>query len=537
MLSPDVVFSARTQYHLRPCAWLVTVLMPVLLSGCITLGPDFEEPEVDWLADWQSDLYGQAAAGPGESDLRFWWRLFDDPVLNELIEAARRENLSLRIAGLRILESRAALGIAGSNLYPQVQQLGGSVTQIHDQRTGGRDRNLTSYSADFSLGWELDFWGRFQRGIESADAAFFASIAGQRDAQVLLSAQVANLYFAYRTTLLRIEIAQHNADIQQRSLDITRKIFESGQGSELDLQQATTQYLSTLSTIPDLESTLVQQRNALGALLGRPPGQMPELPTQAIPLPEVVAVMVEDVPARLLLRRPDIRMAAWQVAIQSAQIGIAQADYYPAITLRGSIGWSANSLDGSADSLRTLAGPSLSWKLFDYGRIANNVRLQDARLQQAIESFQNEVLQAAREIDDAAIDVVKSSERLQILSDSRRAAERSLELATTRYREGYADFQRVLDAQRVLFSQAERELVAEGARLGAIIALYKAFGGGWLDTPVEQLVPDSVRDTMRSRTDWGHLLDAPLPSPEDSSLEHSTSENSTSEHSTSRASP
>ncbi|QEM84124.2 efflux transporter outer membrane subunit [Halomonas binhaiensis] len=539
VLSPDPVLnlniapSTEEQCLPRPCAWLVMVLMPLLLSGCITLGPDFEEPEVTWLADWQSDLYGQASAGSGESDLRFWWQLFDDPVLNELIETARRENPSLRIAGLRILESRAALGIAGSNLYPQLQQLGGAATRVHDQRSNGRDRSLTSYSADFSLGWELDFWGRFQRGIESADAAFFASIASQRDAQVLLSAQVANLYFAYRTTLLRIEIARHNAAIQQRSFDITRKIFESGQGSELDLQQAKTQYLATLSTIPDLEATLVQQRNALGVLLARPPGQMPELPTQAAPLPEVEAIMVREVPARLLLRRPDIRMAAWQVAIQSAQIGIAQADYYPAITLRGSIGWSANSLDGSADTLRTLGGPSLSWNLFDHGRITNNVRLQDARLQQTIESFQNEVLQAAREIDDAAIAVVKGGEQLQILSDSRRAAERSLELATTRYREGYADFQRVLDAQRVLFSQAERELVSEGARLGAIITLYKALGGGWLDTPIEQLVPESVRNTMRSRTHWGHLLDAPLPTPADSSLKDSTFEDGTSEASTS----
>ena len=171
--------------------------------------------------------------------------------------------------------------------------------------------------------------------------------------QVLLSAQVADLYFAYRTTLLRIEIARENAAIQKRSFEITEKIYESGQGSELDLQQAKTQYLATLSTIPELEATLIQLRNALASLLGRAPGDVPALASVAGELPVIEATVIQEIPARLLLRRPDIRTAAWQVAAQSAQIGIAEADYYPAITLLGSIGWSADTLDASSDTLRT----------------------------------------------------------------------------------------------------------------------------------------------------------------------------------------
>jgi len=486
------------------------------LAGCVTLGPDFEEPDVTWLNDWQSDLYGQMGqpAAQTETDLRFWTQLFNEPALNSLVETARRENPSLRIAGLRILESRALLGIAGSNRYPQLNQASGSVARVDQDQSGGsapQDTNFTSYQAGYDVGWELDFWGRFRRGIESANATYFASITSQQDAQVLLSAQVADLYFSYRTTLLRIDIAQQNAAIQKRSLEITEKLFKAGQESELDLQQAKTQYLATLATIPDLEATLVQLRNALAALLGRTPGAVPELASVKGDLPAIEPLDIQGIPAQLLLRRPDIRTAAWQIAAQSAQIGIAKADYFPAITLLGSIGWSGNSLDASSDTRSLVGGPALTWNVFDFGRIRGNVRLQDARLQQSIEVFQNSVLQAAREIDDAAISVVKTAERQLVLDDALHAAERSLELANARYQEGYADFQRVIDAQRALFAQAEQQLINHSDYIAAVIELYKSLGGGWSDMSVEQMLPESMRDKMQDRTNWGDLMDEPVP--------------------------
>lgn len=486
-------------------------------NACTTLGPNFQEPELEWLDAWQTNLYGQAGT-PGqqtEVDLRFWWQLFDDEALNRLIESAREANPSLRIAGLRILESRARLGIAGSSLYPQVQQLGGAINYVNTRQRGGAtpdsNQDFGSYQAGFNLAWELDFWGRFRRGIESADAAFFASIADQQDAQVLLSAQVADLYFAHRTTELRIAIARKNAEIQKRSYQITQRLHEGGQESELDLQQAKTQYLATLSTIPELQITLIQTRNALCALLGRPPGDLPELAGQAPRLPAIEPVVIRDIPARLMMRRPDVRAAAWQAAAQSAQIGIAEADFYPSISLFGSIGWSGNTLDASPDTGTLSLGPGLTWNIFDYGRIGNNVRVQDARLQQLIEQYQNTVLQAAREIDDAAISVVKTADQQQVLRESVNASERALELANTLYQEGYAGFQRVLDAQRAAFSQAERELVNQGSHISAVIALYKALGGGWMDMPVQDLIPEDVREAMEARSDWGNLLSAPLP--------------------------
>ncbi len=484
------------------------------LAACTTLGPDYREPDVDWLAAWQPTSPLPTRDGRA-IDLAFWWQLFEDPALNLLIEAAREDSPTLRLAGLRILESRALLGIAGSTLYPQVQQVTGAVAYVNQQQRGGavaqRTDSFASYEAGFALGWELDFWGRFRRGIESADAAFFASIANQQDVQLLLAAQVADLYYAYRTTQLRIAIARQNAAIQQRSLEITERLYNSGSNSELDVQQARTQYLTTLSTIPQLEQTLVQLRNALGVLLGRPPGALPELAGDYAALPAIGSAAVASIPTSLLLRRPDVRVAAWQVAAQSAQIGLAEADFYPAISLLGSIGWSATSIDGTPDVTTLGIGPSLKWNVFDYGRIENSVRVQDARLQQLIEAYRQSVLQAAREIDDALVGLIKTGEQQQILDQAVAASRRALELANSRYREGYAGFQRVLDAQRAVAAQDERSLVNQGNHVSAVIALYKALGGGWTDTGVEGWVPERVRRTMTERTDWGALLSAPLP--------------------------
>ena len=487
------------------------------LAACVTLGPDYQEPEVEWLREWQPDLYGQVGepAPETQAELSFWWRLFDDPVLNGLIDEARRENLSLRVAGLRILESRAILGIADSGRYPQLQELSGSATYVDSELKGGEaaDRSVgyTAYDASFDIGWELDFWGRFRRAIESSEAAFFASITAQQDVQVLLTAQVADLYYAYRVTLVRIGIARENVAIQERSVEITRQLLESGEGAELDMQQARTQYFSTLSVIPDLEATLVQIRNAIAALLGRPPGELPELASLDENLPAIEPVVIQDIPARLLMRRPDIRASAWRIATQSAQIGIAKADYFPAITLFGTVGWSSDTRDATPEITTVAGGPSFRWNVFDYGRTRNNVRLQDARLQQSIEIFQDDVLQAAREIDDAAIRVVKTGEQQGSLLEALSAAERSLSLANTLYQEGYVDFQRVLEAQRALFAQSEREILNRGAHLSAVIALYRAVGGGWQEMAAEEIIPEETRETMRSRTSWGDLLDAPLP--------------------------
>lgn len=492
------------------------VLATAILGGCTLLGPDFEEPSTAWLQKWDRQLHGLAGTAEDSETaaLQFWWRAFNDPVLNGLIEEARRNNRQLRLAALRILESRALLGIAGSALYPQLQQLGGSATFSESRNLddpGIGDGSQSHYQAGFNIGWELDFWGRFRRGIESADASFFAAIENQRATQVLVHAQVVELYYAYRVAEARIAIARKNAQIQKRSLAITREQFDSGNASELDVQQANTQYLSTIATLPQLENLKSRARNALAVLLGRPPGDVPELDQDGATLPVIDRTLVRAIPARLLLRRPDLRAALWRAASQSARIGIAEADLYPSLSLFGTLEWSDSSRGPGVVGIA--GGPAFKWNIFSYGRLENNVRVQDARFQQLLEQYQDAVLKAAAEADNAAVGLIQTREQIRLLEQTVRSAERALAIANTRYQEGYADFQRVLDAQRSLFTQTDRLIGAQGENIGALIALYKSLGGGWMPMTTEQMLPADTIETMKQRIDWGTVIDAPIPNP------------------------
>jgi NodT family efflux transporter outer membrane factor (OMF) lipoprotein len=446
--------------------------------------------------------------------MRQWWQIFNDPTLNQLIAESDAHNSTLKIAGLRVMEARAQLGIAQSNLYPQLQQVSADSVYVNRNQSGGTnpvDSHFWQHSAGFDVGWELDFWGRFSRAIESSDASYFAAEANYEDALVLLRAQVADTYFALRTTEARLRVAEENARQQQRNYEITEKLFNSGQTAELDLQQAKTQYLGTLSSIPGLEDQLVRTRNALTVLVGQPPGALPMVIPNTGLIPLVDRAVLQDVPANLLLRRPDVRAAELNVAAQSALIGVAETDYYPSLTLLGSIVWSADTLSGTSRNLDLIGGPSLRWNVFDHGRISNNVRVQDARLQQLIEAYRDKVRQAAREADDAASGLTRSLQRERILREAEGAAKRSLVLASALYREGYSDFQRVLDAQRALLDVQDSYLLSRGDAVSNAIALYKALGGGWYSAQAR--VDPATRRQMEQRTDWGDLLSEPPASP------------------------
>ncbi|ERI49941.1 RND transporter [Pseudomonas sp. EGD-AK9] len=491
-------------------AW--ALLAAASLAGCVRLGPDFQSPRQAWIDHWDSQALNAASQQHPQPDNRQWWTQFDDPLLERLIAEADVHNPNLRIAALRILEARAQLGIARSGRYPQLQQASADAFYLDRNQYGGDtelDSSAWQYGAGFDIGWELDFWGRYSRAIESADASYFAARANYEDALVLLRAQVAQTYFALRTAEARLGIARDNARLQKRSLEITERLFNSGNSDELDLQQAKTQYLGTLSSVPELEAQAAQTRNALAVLIGQPPGSLPELSAQTGLVPLVDQALLDDVPANLLLRRPDVRAAELQVAAQSALIGVAESDLYPSLSLLGSIGWSASSQAGSPDTMSLGAGPSLTWNLFDHGRLRNNVRVQDARLQQLIEAYRDRVRQAAREADDAATGLSKALERERILREAAFSAQRSLTLASAQYREGYSDFQRVLDAQRALFVQQDGYLVARSAALSNLIDLYRALGGGWHSS--QPLLDDATREQMRQRTDWGELLDEQSP--------------------------
>jgi NodT family efflux transporter outer membrane factor (OMF) lipoprotein len=499
----------------------------VLLGGCTTLGPDFSAPQVPWLQSWPGGTWRTLAeeaprrAQPRDDE---WWRQFDDPALDQLVAEAQRLNPGVRTAGLRIMEARAQLGIAGSGLYPQLQQVNAEALRAGSRGSDGHGTSFWSGNLAFALAWELDFWGKFKRGIESADAAYFASIAQYDDMQVLVAAQAASLYATIRTTELRLRIANENAAIQQRSLEITEKLFRSGNESELDVQQARSQYLGTLATVPDIENSLRQTRNALGVLLARPPDGLPELQGGGAKIPEARLEAIVDIPAELLRRRPDVRAAEMQLAAQSAQIGISEAALYPSIAIAGSVGLSATSIASPSTTLSWALGPALVWNVFDHGLLKNQVLVQDARFQQLYEQYQDVVLRAARELDDAASGFAYTRVQVGILRETVQAARRSLDIATVQYREGLVDFQRVLDSQRTLFSAQESLVASQGGVIQYLIAVYKAMGGGWQAGRARPVIDDATQATMSGRSDWKSLLQAPLPPPSAEAAPTSTSD-------------
>lgn len=488
----------------------------VLLGACTTVGPDFQRPHVPWLADWTGGSLESLAADPRvlhSGQTLEWWRNFDDPVLDRLVAEAKRVNPTVRAAGLRIMEARAQLGIAGSTLYPQFQQASGDLLWAGDKRAGARDSRALSFGTDFQIGWELDFWGRFRRSIEAADAGYFASIAQYDDLQVLMAAQVASLYCSIRTVEARLVIARANAALQKRSLEIAERLFKGGNDSELDVQQARAQYLGTLATIPELQGSLRQTQNALSTLLARAPGPLPEMAVGKDVIPQAELHVIVDMPAELLRRRPDVRAAEMQLAAQSALIGVSVADLYPSISLFGLLGVSATSVDGAPRVLRWGLGPSLVWNVFDHGLLSNAVLVQDARFQQLHEQYQDAVLRAAREVDDAAVGFATTGEQIVLLAESVKAAQRSLDIATIQYREGLTDFDRVLDSQQTFFSQQERLVISRGNLTQSLITLYKAMGGGWEQGRGRPVLDDVTRETMGRRSDWKGMLTAPLPAP------------------------
>lgn len=502
--------AAPARLGLRSACLLLTILS---MQACTVLGPDYVPPDTDLAPDWQSDSLDKAPKAAGEqpdwTEQGQWWRHFNDPALDALIAEVLDKNHSLKVAALRLMEARAQQGIAGSTMYPQVQQLSGSALNT-ERRSDGNSSNQWLYGADLSIAWELDFWGRFKRGMEAADANFLASVAKYDEVAILLAAQTAQFYVAIRTLESRLNIAHSNAAIQKRSLEITQRLFKSGNESELDVQQAKTQYLATLASIPPLEASLRQTQNALATLLARPPGPLPEMNALWGVLPQASLVMIADLPADMLRRRPDIRAAEMQLIAQSSLIGIAEADLYPSLVLLGSLGVSASSISGSSSTTDLAIGPSFTWNIFDYGRIKNNVRVQDARYQQLTELYRDSILQAAREVDDAAISYVKSLEQVELLDQGQVAAQRSLDIANIQYREGMADFERVLDAQRSLFSQQERVVSNRGNVVSSLIAVYKAMGGAWEVGRPPVLLDDATINTMKERSNWGDLLDVPV---------------------------
>ena len=508
-------FFKRSVYSLIAAVFLTT--------GCTMVGPDFVKPQAPVAAQWMES--GKSEIKTEASEYRQWWTVFKDPVLTDLVETAYRQNLPLQISGLRILQARAQLGIVVGNLYPQLQQGRGAAkySSISDNAPNslGADDSYWQYNAGFDAAWELDIWGKYRRAVESGVANLETSIASYDDILVTLTAEVARTYVVMRTFEERLEIARQNVNIQERSLQIAEVRFKAGAVTELDVAQARSLLRDTEASIPRFEAVIRQAKNALAVLLGKLPGEIDYMIGGQRVIPAAPPEVVVDIPAELMRRRPDIQLAEYQIATQTPLIGASKAELYPAFQLAGSIGLAtstskntnAGGVNGSSfsdlfdsDSIEFFGGPSFSWNLFNYGRIKNQVRTEDALLQQLIVNYTDTVLKAHQEVEDTLVGFLRKQQEAAYLQDSVKASQRSVELSMLQYKEGMVDYQRVLDSQRFLASEQDFWTATRGDAIVNLVALYKALGGGWQIREGKDFVSKENIEEMQKRTDWGDLL-------------------------------
>jgi len=514
-------FTGRSEDRRRSLVtWiLVLVVLAVMVNGCTTVGPDFVKPEAPTLDDWNETQAPGFDAG--QADYSIWWQAFDDPVLHELVEEAYRQNLSLQIAGIRIYEARAQLGIAVGNLYPQ-QQMGFGELRANKlgqaSNTFLASENFNSLRLGFDASWEMDIWGKYRRSVQSGLANLAATVASYDNMLVSLTAEVARNYIVIRTFEKRLAIAEQNIKLQEDSLRIAEVRFDNGAVSELDVTQARALLKDTQASVPRLASGLRQAQNALAILLGVLPGTIADRLAGPANIPTASEAVVIDIPNNLLRRRPDIRLSEMQIAAQSPQIGIAKADLYPQFYLLGTLGWHStdvatvageNSLGDifSYKSMFWSVGPSFKWDILNYGRIKNRVRVEDARFQQLVVTYQDTVINAQREVEDAMVAYTRARDEAQLLKESVDAAQRSVELALIQYKEGLVSYDNVLITQRFLATQAD-QLTAVTGQVGTnLVATYKALGGGWQIRQGRDLLSEKNRSEMIERTSWGGLLE------------------------------
>jgi NodT family efflux transporter outer membrane factor (OMF) lipoprotein len=500
---------------------LVAVIF--LATGCTMVGPDFVKPEAPVEKEWMEAREPEIKTEP--SDYKEWWSVFNDPVLNSLVEQAYQQNLPLQISGIRILQARAQLGAVVGNLYPQLQQGrgGADYTKISENapNTLNSDDSFWQYNAGFDAAWELDVWGKFRRAVESGVANLETSIANYDDVLVSLTAEVARTYVLLRTFEERLDIARENVGIQQRGLQIAEVRFKAGAVTELDVVQAKALLRNTEAFIPRFEAAIRQAKNALAILMGVLPGEIDYMLGGAKLIPKTPPEVVVGIPAELLRRRPDIQLAEYQIATQTPLIGVSKAELFPAFQLFGSIGFassnSRNTISGGqngssfsdlfdSDSLEFFGGPAITWNLFNYGRIKNQVRTEDALLQQLIVNYEDTVLRAQQEVEDSLVGFLRKQQEVAFLLGSVKASQRSVDLSMLQYREGLVDYQRVLDTQRFLTDQQDAWTATRGDVVLNLVSMYKALGGGWQIREGQDFVSKEFVEEMESRTDWGNLI-------------------------------
>ncbi|MET0292302.1 MAG: TolC family protein [Steroidobacteraceae bacterium] len=468
----------------------VVVAVAAVLSAC-AVGPNYKTPKTDVAErfDAQPQLTG---ATEGEIE-REWWKLFDDPLLDELVASAAAGNRDVAAATARLRAARAERRerffdflptITGKGSYDNVRQ---SALGTPGIPPGFITRDYELFDAGFDATWEFDLFGRVRRLNESARAAAQAADAARN--QVLLSviSEVARNYFELRGAQRQLTVARENAKNQSSALELVNSRLDAGSGTALDTARATAQVETTLASVPPLEASVDRAMRRIAVLTGAQPGVLAERlkPVQALPtLPQS---FVLGSPEALLRRRPDIRTAERQLASATASVGVAVADLFPRISVDAGIGFTAprfNALDDSGNDRRRF-GPSLSWGLLDFGHVYNRIRAAGARSAESLANYEQTVLTALEETENALSDFSRERERLEHLTKAAEASRSAADLAGQRFEGGVSDFLTALDAYRTSLEADDQLAVSQTRTATALVAIYKALGGGWEIAPLK----------------------------------------------------
>lgn len=529
----SLAFDASKRWRLL-CQSLFLVFSTIALlaqSGCVTsckeyihngfkVGPNYCKPAAPIANEWIDYEDPRVVSAP--QNHWAWWRNFNDPVLDQLVQRASQQNLTLREAGFRVMEARALRAYTVGNLFPQSQTALGSYSrQMLSQEAGfvgggggglGVPREFSIWNLGTQFAWELDFWGRFRRSIEAADAQLDASVEGYDEVLVILIGDVASTYVEIRTLEQRLRYARANVRNQTGSLQIAEVQEREGVSNRLDVAQAITNIAQTEAAIPQFEAQKRQAENRLCVLMGMPPQDITAMLNSGARIPTAPPEVVLGIPADLIRRRPDIRRAERLVAIQSAEIGIAEADLYPAFTINGQIFQRSSDFKNLFNATATggAVGPSFNWNILNYGRIVNLVAAEEAQFMQQVAAYQQTVLDANQEAEDAIVAFLQAQEQVRILQRGAAAAVESRDLVNILYEGGRADFGRVFFAEFFLVQQQDALAVAEGQVAGSLVDIYRALGGGW-QIRLESLPPLDVEVVVPEPVEPEPLPEIPAP--------------------------
>jgi NodT family efflux transporter outer membrane factor (OMF) lipoprotein len=479
---------------MKPNHLSAVALLALLTGGCAnipTVGPDYQKPNVSTPAQWQPLAGGATnAAVPAAA----WWKNFHDAELDSLIERAAGANLDLRIAQARVREARAHYHMTTADFWPTVDAAGSYARNRQSEHQpvlgslpmpAGVPFENDVYQAGFDATWELDVFGGKRRATESAKAQMAAAQFGEREVLVTLLGEVARNYVEARGYQRRLDIARDNIRAQEQALAIVQNRFTNGLTSDLDVQQASTVLATTRAVVPALETALDASIHRLGVLLGQTPESLEtELATVA-PIPAAPPSVPVGLPSDLLLRRPDVALAERQLAAATANIGVAKADLFPKFFLTGIAGFEGLSADDwfKSGSQFWSVGPAVQWRMFDAGRIRANIKVQNARQEQALAQYESTALSAFEDVENAMTAYAKEQIRRQSLADAVKSSAESLRLANQLYANGLANYINVLDAERSMYQTQDALVQSDKTVTTDVIALYKSLGGGWETIP------------------------------------------------------